>query len=88
MTPEAAHEMGKRVTLALINEMSGPLYDGTTLHDGTPAGLLATIEAEIEMADDAPNVAERPFALRGSAEFWEQFAGELRARAAAIEATR
>jgi len=79
MTPEAAHEIGKRVSRELAAELAAPPFDGSA------DGLLHVIEFSLEQEIDRPAVVP---ALRGASEFWLEFALDLEARAAALESTR
>lgn len=89
MTPETAHEKGRQAASALARIFckEATCEDMTGTEGFSDADVLEAVEifAAHEAGLSGPEVSH---ALRGAAEFWENFASELRARAAAIEATR
>jgi hypothetical protein len=80
MTPEAAHDLGKRTASAMF-DLAGYSYSTTEILEDVEANIAS--DATSRLLD-----AELAQALRGSASFWRELAEETDARAAAIEATR
>lgn len=100
MTPESAHEMGKRVALEIqtvVCDEANDLQDcpAPTPDDGWAFGdvvrameelvRVEPIQRDQDELSDGPELAN---ALRGSAAFFRELAEELEARAAACEANR
>ena len=90
MTPEHAHELGKRVSRELAARAAD---EHGEIHAGTPEALLHAVEASIQaeagiICDNDIDRGAVAVGLRGAAEFWREFAFELEERAASIEVTR
>ena len=80
MTPEAAHELGKRTASSLF-DLAGHSYSTTE--------ILEDLEANIASDATSPLLdVELAHAVRGAASFWRELTEEAEARAAALEATR
>lgn len=91
MTPEAAHEIGKRAVAKLAGTFvtEGSCHSDVNEIECSPSEIVEAIEIYVSHAADARfSGVDMAHALRGAAAFWRERSDEIEARAAALEATR
>lgn len=91
MTPEAAHEFGKRAAARLAGTMCAEGYCNSDVNESEvpDAELVEAVEVYVSHAADSRySSVDMAHALRGAGAFWRGVADEIEARAAALEATR